>query len=87
MKSTPGPWIRRSIPGHLFELVNTAGEIVLRIRGGMMPSLHDARLLELSPVMVETLRNVSRHFVYVGEEDLGIATEVSKLLTRIDGKD
>lgn len=39
---TPGPWVRRSIPGHLFEIVGADGNAVLKIRGGMMPMLEDA---------------------------------------------
>lgn len=53
---TPGPWERRSIPGHLFELHNAAGEVVLRIRGGMMPSVEDARVLEAAPELLDVVR-------------------------------
>lgn len=55
-KPTPGPWERKSIPGHLFELHNSSGDIVLRIRGGMVPTLADARLLEAAPQMLDALR-------------------------------
>lgn len=50
--TTPGPWTRRSIPGHLFELQGADGNPVLRIRGGMMPALDDARLLEAAPELL-----------------------------------
>jgi hypothetical protein len=46
---TPGPWERRSIPGHLFELHNTKGETVLKVRSGMMPMLSDAKVLAAAP--------------------------------------
>lgn len=51
MSTTPGPWQRKQIPGHLFEISNAAGEVVLRIRGGMMPTLNDARLLTAASEM------------------------------------
>jgi hypothetical protein len=81
---TPGPWRRKSIPGHLFELNNAAGDIILRIRGGIMPTLTDARLLAEAPAMLDALRNVAAHFDCVGEEDEAIAVSVRALLTRID---
>ena len=49
MEHTPGPWTRRSIPGHLFEITGQDGEPVFRIRGGMMPTLADAYLIAAAP--------------------------------------
>lgn len=49
---SPGPWKRKSIPGHLFELSDAGGNPVLRIRGGMMPTLADATLLEGAPSLL-----------------------------------
>jgi hypothetical protein len=57
---TAGPWRRRSIPGHIFEISNASGEIVLRIRGGMMPTLPDARLLSAAPDMLRALDTLAR---------------------------
>ena len=56
MSHTKGPWIRKSIPGHLFELADTEGNPVMRIRGGMMPTLEDARLMEAAPELLAALR-------------------------------
>jgi hypothetical protein len=50
-------WTRRSIPGHLFEISDASGP-VLRIRGGLMPTLETARLLTAAPEMLEALRAV-----------------------------
>lgn len=77
-KHTPGPWQRRSIPGHLFELKNAAGDIVLRIRGGMMPTLDDARVLEAAAEMAELLRDQEKDVVLH-------LSRVRALLARIDG--
>lgn len=55
---TPGPWTRKSIPGHLFEISGSSGP-VFRIRGGMMPSLEDARLLEQAPAMFAALERIA----------------------------
>lgn len=53
--STPGPWLSKHIPGRLFELTNAAGEIILRIRGGMFPCAADARVLAAAPEMRDTI--------------------------------
>ena len=52
-KHTQGPWKRRSIPGHLFEITDSAENPVLRLRGGMMPSLEDSMLLTAAPDLLE----------------------------------
>jgi hypothetical protein len=57
-KHTDGPWKRRSIPGHLFEVSSETGEMVFRIRGGMMPVLEDARLIETAPELLDVLKQV-----------------------------
>lgn len=36
-----------------------------------------------APAMLNLLREVHKHFVFVGEEDLGIAHDVRKLLVRV----
>ena len=70
---TPGPWQRKSIPGHLFEINNGQGEIVLRIRGGMMPTLADARLLAEAPALLALVKQFVR------------TPEASAVLARIEG--
>jgi hypothetical protein len=52
---TPGPWTRRAIPGHLFELHTEDGTPVMRIRGGMMPTLADGNLLAAAPELLAAL--------------------------------
>lgn len=95
-KHTPGPWQRRSIPGHLFEIKNTQGEIVLRIRGGMMPTLEDSQLLEAAPELVEMLRESIRSAELIAivinaahpDEAAALRTMALRnraLLARIDG--
>ncbi len=57
---TPGPWTaRRSIPGHLFEVLDSDSNLVMRIRGGMVPTLFDARLIAAAPEMLSALRAVA----------------------------
>lgn len=51
-------WQRRSIPGHLFELTDQDGNIVMRIRGGMMPALADANLMTAAPALADALRRI-----------------------------
>lgn len=53
----PNPrWERRSIPGHLFEIKDwDSGEPILRIRGGMMPTLAHAVLIESAPQLLAAL--------------------------------
>ena len=46
---TPGPWKRKSIPGHLFEIHDTQGNPVIRVRSGMMPTHGDAHLIIAAP--------------------------------------
>ena len=57
---TLGPWERKSIPGHLFELHDSSGTPVMRIRGGMMPSLEDARLIAAAPELLAELQHLVR---------------------------
>jgi hypothetical protein len=89
MKFTLGPWKRKSIPGHVFELHNEAGDIVLRIRGGMMPTLEDSRLLEAAPELLDLVRTF---YSYIGTMKASglIAGEpwmekIRPLLSRIEG--
>jgi hypothetical protein len=49
-------WTRKSIPGHLFEITDEDGTPVLRIRGGMMPTLEHARLIAAAPALLEAAR-------------------------------
>lgn len=56
---TAGPWQTRAIPGHLFEIANAAGEIVLRIRGGIMPTFQDARLLGAAAALYSAVADVA----------------------------
>jgi hypothetical protein len=55
MNHTPGPWIVRIVPGELFE-IRGANEIVLRLRGGMMPIRDDASLLEAAPDLLDCVK-------------------------------
>lgn len=92
-KHTPGPWTRRSIPGHLFELYTDAGDPILRIRGGMMPSLEDARVLEAAPELLEVARLVAALTCRDGAGPIGICPtceairEAAALLARVRGED
>lgn len=54
-KHTPGPWSRKSIPGHLFEIHDADENPVFRIRGGMMPTLSDAMLIAAAPELLAAL--------------------------------
>lgn len=84
MSTTPGPWQRKSIPGHLFEIHNAAGEVVLRIRGGMLPTLGDAQLLSEAPTMHAALAEALNHLDGIGAPpDKAV---LRALLARIDGK-
>lgn len=66
-KHTPGPWEFRAIPGHLFEIHDTAKNPVLRLRGGMQPTLHDARLLAAAPRMLAALRAFNDAYSFISE--------------------
>lgn len=55
---TPGPWNRKSIPGHLFEIQDGAGNALMKIRGGMMPTLADAKLIAAAPELLCMLERV-----------------------------
>ena len=46
---TPGPWLRKSSPGDLFGLCTAAGESILYIHNGVMPTLEDACLISAAP--------------------------------------
>lgn len=68
-KHTKGPWTRKSIPGHLFELNSSDGP-VLRIRSGMMPSLEDSYLIAAAADMLEALEECEHHvWCECGEKD------------------
>ncbi len=88
-RHTPGPWQRKAIPGHVFELTDADGNPVLRIRGGMMPSFHDALLLEAAPELKHWICEVLErcmlddHAPDVARE---LEAEARALLARIDGK-
>lgn len=43
-----------------------------------------ARLIAEAPAMATLLREVAKHFAYVGEEDSGIAKDVTAMIARID---
>lgn len=58
-KHTPGPWSRKSIPGHLFEIHTADNSPVFRIRGGMMPTLHDAALIAAAPDLLHALLRIA----------------------------
>ena len=62
MEHTSGPWKRRSIPGHLFEITDLLNNPVIRIRGGMMPTLEDARLLESAPDLLSALEHLEQAY-------------------------
>lgn len=84
---TAGPWKRRSIPGHLFELTGAAGEVVLRIRGGLVPRLEDAKLLEAAPELYEVLsRFTASADAAAGALDWPEYREARALLARIRGE-
>lgn len=51
-KHTSGPWESRSIPGQLFEIHDASRDPVFRIRGGMNPTLADARLIAAAPELL-----------------------------------
>lgn len=70
-KHTPGPWVRRSIPGHLFEIHQEGDKdgIVLRLRGGMVPMLADARLIAAAPELLAAARLVDAAFSHLGDDD------------------
>lgn len=83
-RHTPGPWMYKLIRGQLFEIHNAAGEIVLRIRGGMLPSLRDAQLLGEAPAMHAALAEALNHLDGIGAPpDKAV---LRALLARIDGK-
>ena len=74
-KHTQGPWKRRSIPGHLFEITDSTGNPVVRIRGGMMPTLDDAILLAAAPDLLEACKSALGLAWEVGcESDDGVLT-------------
>lgn len=58
MKHTQGPWRISSIPGHQTDLVNDKGEIVFRIRSGMMPSYVDGRVLQAAPELLRSAQDL-----------------------------
>lgn len=58
-KHTTGPWFRRSIPGHLFEIHDSEKNPVFRIRGGMMPTLEDAVLIASAPELFNALQRIA----------------------------
>lgn len=68
-KHTAGPWERKSIPGHLFEIQDSAANPVLRIRGGMMPTLEDARLIAAAPELLAALEAIVEIEEGPGETD------------------
>jgi hypothetical protein len=55
MEHTPGPWTGRTIVGKLFEITDSDGEPVLRVRSGMMPTQPDARLIAAAPDLLAAL--------------------------------
>ena len=69
MAATVGPWRVRRIPGQLFELHNDQGEIVLRQRGGMLPTEDDGRQLARAPFLRDLVLAV-RAFIAAEPEDL-----------------
>lgn len=59
IKHTPGPWRRKSIPGHLFEIHDADENPIFRIRGGMMPTLSDAVLIAAAPELLHALQRIA----------------------------
>ncbi len=59
MSHTPGPWVSRSIPGHLFEIHDAQKNPIMKIRGGMMPMLEDARVLTGAAAMYRALERIA----------------------------
>lgn len=53
---TSGPWEQKSIPDRLFEIHNTNGDIILRLRSGMIPTVGDARLIQAAPKLLEACK-------------------------------
>jgi hypothetical protein len=86
---TPGPWQRRSIPGHLFEVTGEAAAVVLRIRGGMMPSLEDARLIAAAPELLALVQRFVRAENLIDEayyaEIEGCEREARALIAQVEG--
>lgn len=52
-KHTPGPWHSRKTVSGMFEILDANRDPVFRIRGGVTPTAHDARLIAAAPDLLE----------------------------------
>lgn len=57
-KHTQGSWELISIPGHLTTLQNDKGEIIFKIRSGMMPSYVDGNVIKAAPELLKELKHL-----------------------------
>jgi hypothetical protein len=86
---SPGPWATRRVPGALFEIRDSDGNAVLRIRGGMDPMAPDARLIAAAPELLDLARRVrvwARHSAANGLVDWHeVAEMVDAAIARATG--